>query len=29
MGCCSSLLYGAIGAGKNTVKERLTLILRL
>jgi hypothetical protein len=29
MGCCTSLLYGSIGASKNTVKERLTLILRL
>ena len=29
MGCCTSLLYGPIGASKNTVKERLTLIPRL
>jgi hypothetical protein len=29
MGCCTSLLYGPTGASKNTVKGRLTLILRL
>jgi hypothetical protein len=28
MGCCTSLLYGLAGASKNTVKGRLTLILR-
>jgi len=29
MGCCTSLLYGPIGASKNTIKGWLTLILRL
>jgi hypothetical protein len=29
IGCCTSLLYGLISARKNTVKGRLTLILRL
>jgi len=29
MGCCTSLLYGVIAASKNTVKEWLTLVVRL
>jgi hypothetical protein len=29
MSCCTSLFYGPISASKNTVKGRLTLILRL